>query len=313
MANSSPQGQRTSRVILAVVGVLVLSALGFFASKYFRSVEERDEYNDRIEKLTEEVLDLEHQIRSFELETKEQKLSLTDRQAMVDALIDKTEIASAELKEMEAKKDEKIGRLLNQVTSIRAELAEKEEALRILQARYDSLQLYTEDLQSSYDSLSDVNVETQDQLADNQELTQQVIKEASVLNVADFSFIHVTKRGKEKDLRQTRVKTMFRFKTCVTILPNTVASTGNRTLYMVFEGPDKKLITNGAGGYSGTFRYGRNQRAYTAKSPVNFKGPRQQVCFELKPTEGYKFERGEYLVRIYDAKGNLIGADSFDN
>ncbi len=311
MASSSPKTQRTSRIILAVVGVLVLSALGYFASQYFRTKEESIGHVERINSLTAEVLDLEQEIRTFELEMKEKNLTLEDRERDLILMEQKRQALLQKIDAVTEAKDADIERLRRQLSGMRVELQANEELVRKLRRRYDSLASEMDLMQDSLITLTGENISAKDLLARNQERTEQVIEAASVLQVADFDFIHVTKRGKEKDLRESKTRNIHKLKTCVKVLGNPVATPGTRTFYLMLEGPDKKLITNEAGGYSGDFQVHKTTRTYSTKLAVDFQGTSQVICFEFQPEEDYKFDRGDQIIRVYDAQGNMIGADSF--
>lgn len=79
---------------------------------------------------------------------------------------------------------------------------------------------------------------------------------------------------------------------------------------MLIENPDGSVSTNDAEGYSGTFKVNGANRAYSARTEINYSLTSQEVCIPYKRPDGEKYEKGDHFVNIY-ADGDLIGQQKF--
>jgi len=85
MASSSNSSKQTSRIILMIAGLLVLTSMGYFAYQYFSEKQENKESTIQIERLNTEIFELEEKIYSFEVMLEDRKLDLATKNKELEA------------------------------------------------------------------------------------------------------------------------------------------------------------------------------------------------------------------------------------
>src|SRR5574344_1385167 len=136
------------------------------------------------------------------------------------------------------------------------------------------------------DKYNDIKVTTD-------EYAKQVEK-GSVLRGRGVTMIGITSNGKETD----RSGKISRLKSCLSLVENSIAKKGPRTVYIRIKGPDGILMTNNQ---QNVFIVAGEQMLYSASSEV-------EICIYF--AEG-GFTKGTYTVDAYTAEGKLGSAQTF--
>ena len=84
MASRKTDSNTTSRFILVIAGMLVLSALAYFSIKYFSEKGANQEKENKINQLNEEIVQLEEEIFSFKTELEQRDMDLATKEKMLD-------------------------------------------------------------------------------------------------------------------------------------------------------------------------------------------------------------------------------------
>jgi DNA repair exonuclease SbcCD ATPase subunit len=307
MPSRSNSSKHTSRAILVIVGILVLSALGYFATKYFSKLEETQEKDDTIENLKEEIVDLEEQITEFELTANDQEMEIIENQRQLKETQRKYEEVLNKLNRYQRTEKANLatildlkGRLDNSqqlITKYEAYLAEKEAQIQALKEDVDSLQESEGLLKNQNEDLIVRNEATRQTLEETRAL-------ASILQSKDLQFANIRKKGQKKVDTSFRRGSMHELEVCVTVVENLIATAGERNLYLILESPAGQL-TNYKLGLSGKFQAEGQSLEYSAVAAFNFRRLEQQVCVKFLPEPEYKWEKGTYFVRLYAGQDAL--------
>lgn len=310
MASRSAQTKRTSRVILIIASLLVLTSLGYFAYQYFWEREENRGLVKKVDDLNEEVFELESRIYEFEVLLDDQKLDLLDKTNELNRRKRDLEALAAQLQEARNKNQgnqEEITQLEQRVERLMRLIDQYEEEITVLEQTNEALSGEVNYLQDSQSELLEENqslLQTKDQALQELHQTQEL---AAVLKTRDFTFFNV-RRNREIQDSVFRRWGLLDLRVCVTLIENPLAPTGTTEVYLVYEGPTGEIYQPEDGG--GTFEYGGQLREYTALERIDYQQTSEEVCFEFRPGDDFRYEKGPQYVSIF-ANGNLIGQSSF--
>ncbi|MFK7922509.1 MAG: hypothetical protein AB8H47_11160 [Bacteroidia bacterium] len=310
MAKSVNNSQTTSRIILVIAGILVLSALGYFATRYFSERSESENKTLTIDRLETEIQDLES---SFETLKADQQMALSDK----DRTIEENETRIKELLDQVNRYKRQKSSDLGTIRSLETRLQDTQGKLEAYRIEIEELKALNNDLTNQVENLTEAELRLRTENADlsqqKEETTQELEQTkqlASALKTKDFAFYNV-KKGKEKQETEFRRLSMDDLKVCFTMIENLVAPKGEKSVFMVVENPDGTINANFTDEQSGRFMYEGQEKVYSATTKIAFTGISQQVCIPFTPApENAKWEKGVYYVSSY-ADGNLIGQSTF--
>ncbi|RMG72757.1 MAG: hypothetical protein D6722_04850 [Bacteroidetes bacterium] len=310
------QSQQTSRAILVIVGILVLSALGYFATKYFMEKEAGKEKDERLEALSQEIYQLEEDIATLQVERddqaedilkKEEQLALKSRQ--LEEVINRLDEARQAGKLNVAR----IRELETQVSNLQQTIAQNRETIRQLQEENAQLAQALDSIRGTSAILQEENaILAAENDAKEQQLAQDRAR-AARLKAVEFTFYEYNTRRDKRGKAGTRFANgQDAIETCFTLLDNAFAEKGTRDIYLVIEDPTGQTLTNEAG-YSGTFSVEGQTRAYSATTQVNYRGLSEEICLIWARPDGRdgKFMDGPHYVSIF-CEGEVIGRGTFE-
>ena len=306
--------KNTSRIILILIGIVVLTALVYFAYKYFSEKQQNDLNVAKIEELDTEIRDLEEKISELQVTMEDQSMEMAEKDRLIEE-------KGAEIEELvkrlnSAKNSGRIN--ANKVRQLESKLASLQSNLEQYEMRVAELETQNAALVEQVDSLSTSRVQLRAQVEEAQTIQQQTeerleetVKVASTLKATDFHFFTVNKRGKAKEGREFRRGAMATLRVCFNIQDNPLAETGMKDLYLVVENPDGTVNANFATALSGEFEFEGAMRTYSARQTFDYAGFTQEGCIEYAPSEeNKKYEKGPYQVTLY-SDGKLIGRSGF--
>lgn len=318
MASNSNSSKNTSRAILVIVGILVLSALGYFATKYFSEKESNKANTLKIEELNNEILDLEEKLLTFELDQEDKEMELADKNEQLNR---KNEELDRMYTMINQYKNENRSNLAK-IKQLESRLEDLQNLITRYQATISDYQIQNEQLAAMNDSLAEsegrLKVQNQnlmDQARTAVEEMERIEEVAGKLTATDLRVFNVRKNGREDEAKKFPKRRMNEVKICFTIGENLVAPSGQKTAYLVYEQEeDGKQQLNYTDEMSGTFSYEGGTREYSAKTDFVFKRLAQDVCITFKPDPNLKgkdqFTKGVQLISIY-TDDDRIGQGSF--
>ncbi|MEO0471301.1 MAG: hypothetical protein AAF206_16850, partial [Bacteroidota bacterium] len=225
MAKAFNTTKNTNRAILVIAGILVLSALGYFATKYFTEKNANQTNVAKIGELSDEILELEDEISEMQLTLKDQNMELAEKTKSIEEKDQKLEELLAQI--ARAKREKKAD--LGTIRTLEGRVQEQKRVIdgyrtELEQLRSENLALTgeVEDLRNTEGQLREQNADLNRQ---NQETSQELDKTrqiASVLRTRGFRFFNVKKEGKEKEDDEFRRGSMKNVKVCFTIMENLI-------------------------------------------------------------------------------------------
>jgi predicted nucleic acid-binding Zn-ribbon protein len=303
------RNENTGRIILVITGILVLTALAYFATRYFTTKEQLVQSDVQIKELITEIEEKEGEIVNLQTQIDDQATDLQEKDRLLDEQL-------AQIGQLERKLSsfrgsptlrEKVKNLESRISLMRTQVNNYQETITRLEQR----------VQQQSDTIAQVLEENDQQAATINELEETTaqqqtrLERAAVLQAADFDFFRVKKSGKEVEDKDFRRLFLREMKVCFDILKNNEAQAGPRELFLVIEQPDGTALTNEAAGLSGQFRHNGVDRSYSARAQITYSLTTQQVCIPFSIADGEKFEKGEHYVSVY-TEGELIGQGSFE-
>ncbi|MEZ4773157.1 MAG: hypothetical protein R3D00_08240 [Bacteroidia bacterium] len=315
MASTLDSSKTTSRAILVIVGILVLSALAYFSVKYFSEKGANEENVATIENLNNEILQLEEKILNLEVAIEDQNMELAEKDKLLEEKYEELEAMVGRV--AEAKKDNKaniakIKQLESRVSELKGlvdqyskQIEYLKEQNRQLTGQVDSLVVIEGELTVQNKTLTARNEATSREL-------EQTRKIASALKTKDFRFINIKKPGKkEKEEEEFSRRTLKDIRICFTILENPITPSGEKEVYLVYENPDGTANTNFTSGFSGKFIHNDEEKVYTVMKSINYENDATEVCMDYSPAEENKYQKGTQYVSVY-CDGRLIGQGTFE-
>ncbi|MDX2284453.1 MAG: hypothetical protein NW241_09835 [Bacteroidia bacterium] len=304
---------RTGRIILVIASILVLSALGFFSTKYFSEKETSRQSRKTIDDLENEILQIEEQVHSKTLALQESEQQLTEKDNLLKKKSQELEVLLGKLNEAKQENRSNLARirqLEERLGELKRILEESSREIEYYKAQNQQLSTQVETLAASSTRLA---TENQQLISQNQTTARELSETrqiAAVLKTKDFRYFNVRKSGREKPESEFRKLGLYNLRICFTVLDNLIAAPGEKTAYLVYDNPDGSTNTNFADGISGKFTYENRERIYSAKTVFFYDNLSQEVCVFFQPEKEKSYQTGPQYISVY-CDGHLIGQSSF--
>lgn len=307
--SSTPDSSRTtSRIILALLSILVVTALVVIGFNYFREKRKNEDAQAKIEQLQTEIEDLENKSEEFQKTLQNKQVELADKVRLLEEKEDQIKkllnrLASAERKSKQSLDLEKrLGAMQGDNIELleRLKIAESQNAE--YKAEIDQLRTRGEEMQASFSRLRQ----------ESEELTREnnrIRRQGAVLQATDFKFEEVRNSGRKKPGTEFR-RGMDRINVCFAVLKNPLSKSGTKDIFMVITNPDGSVNVNFTDAHSGTFVFAGKQRDYTAKTNIEFVNKNTQGCFDYQFPEDQRLMKGPYTVDLFEG-GEHIGQSVF--
>ncbi|MEL6696644.1 MAG: hypothetical protein AAFP89_10395 [Bacteroidota bacterium] len=315
MATSKPGSNNSSRIILVVAGILMISSLGYFAIQYFTQREQIRENDDQLQGLRMEILELDDQILNFNvaMDAKDDELDqkneqLIDAKENIERLTKKLEAEEAKLDQSSAEirlMRKQLSNMEKVVKEYQEEITQLKEQNALLTEAVDSLKQNESDLQAENQALQTQTDRARAELEETKSLGSILKTKALVINA-------VKRNGKLVPGTKFKASQLKSMKVCFTILDNQVAESGPQSVFLVIENPDGSIQQNTDGGFSGTFRFKLRNKPYTAKKDLVYKKTSVDLCIDFQQPDKDAWPDGLYYLRLYTGDGNLIGQEQFE-
>ena len=122
----------------------------------------------------------------------------------------------------------------------------------------------------------------------------------SVLKGRGVMLTAINSSNKDTD-RSSRVS---KFRTCLSLVENSIAAKGPRRIFIRVKGPDGILLTSGQ---QQIFTLNGEQMIYSASREVDYQGSEIEICIFFGGSQG--FVKGVYTVDVYTEESKLGSAD----
>jgi Tfp pilus assembly protein PilO len=166
----------------------------------------------------------------------------------------------------------------------------------------DSLNILTRALREENIKVKSEINQSKRQVAElSQERTalKSMVEKGGELKIRDITAIALTSRDKQA----VRARQTEQLKVCLTLIENSLAKRGSRTVYVRVKSPDGSLLTQSVTNLFDPVG-GGSQLIYSAKREVDYNGDELEVCVFYKDTE---FMSGVFDIEVF-LDGAFVGS-----
>lgn len=134
----------------------------------------------------------------------------------------------------------------------------------------------------------------------------QAVERGSALNLTKINVDAVRERNSGKLTSVSRAKSTDKFKICFTVADNVIAEAGDREFYLEALDPQGNVVGQSM---SKTNDNGASI-TYSKATSFYFENKSLDICDYLNKPAG-DFQKGQYMVNVYDDKLTLLGTSQF--
>jgi len=236
------------------------------------------------------------------LERERLKVDLMQMQMSYDTLFTDNSALTAEMADQKAQIDDLLKKVSDSNWSV-SKLKKEARTLRDIMKGYvvtiDSLNTANQQLMADNENMrtqvENVTGEI-DMLREKQDNMENLISSGKSLQATSVSVDGIRLRNSGKQVETGRASKTELIKTCFSVLRNTIADTGNKTLFARIIAPDGKILPAKNGAVTGNFEGA--QENYSVKREIDYQGAELAVCIF------YEFQseaiKGDYKVMLYE-------------
>ncbi|APY12454.1 chromosome partitioning protein ParA [Seonamhaeicola sp. S2-3] len=249
--------------------------------------------------------------------TQEKELVMNDLNAMAkqyDEAIGENEAKSKELVEARERIQGLIDSLKISETNVRSLWRYKKKYLSlqkemdVLLAQNDSLRVENSYLATSLDStrvkLEERTMFTDSLLVQNTALAE-VVENASILGTVGLKGFGVIERTSGKLIPTERAKRTDKIRVCFTVAKNSLVQAGDHELYIQVIDPKNNTL-----GLNEQVQFEDKTLNYSVISKFNYENANLNVCEFVAAKGEDKFEKGRYIVNVFNEK-DLVSTSEF--
>ena len=249
--------------------------------------------------------------------TKEKQMVMDDLSAMAaqyDAAISENEVKNDQL--LDAK--ERIQGLIDSLNTSQAsnstlrryrqKFFNLQKEMDVLLAQNDELRVENSLLATTLDStrvqLAERNVFTDSLLVQNTQLAT-VVENASVLSAVGLKGFGVIERSSGKLIPTERATRSDKIRVCFTVAKNNLVEAGDQELYVQVIDPKNNVI-----GVNEQIQFGEETLNYSVVSKFNYEQRNLNICEFVAAKDKNGFEKGRYVVNVFNKK-DLVSTSDF--
>ncbi|PIV95088.1 MAG: chromosome partitioning protein ParA [Flavobacteriaceae bacterium CG17_big_fil_post_rev_8_21_14_2_50_33_15] len=249
--------------------------------------------------------------------TEQKQLVMNDLNAMAqqyDAAINENSIANKNLVEARERIQGLIDSLKISETNVRSLWKYKQKYVSLqkemdfLLAENDSLKVQNSYLATSLDStrvrLEERTIFTDSLLIQNTALAE-VVSNAAVLSAVGLKGFGVIERTSGKLIPTERASRTDKIRVCFTVAKNNLVQAGDQELYVQVIDPKSNTL-----GANEQVNFGDKTLNYSMISKFNYESASLNVCEFVASKESSEFEKGRYVVNVYNEK-DLVATSEF--
>jgi predicted RNase H-like nuclease (RuvC/YqgF family) len=287
--------QKSNNALKILTGVLAVAlvALGIYTIKFYNDEKENQELLQQEKAVIEgELNDLIVKYDEAIAENEGLDSELNAARNRILALRDSVQVMEANLA--------LISRYRREVSNLKAE---KEQLFRVV----DSLSNQNQRLITEIDSTNNMLLE-RTRISDSLQVQTQTmaskIDKAAQLKLSNLRGEGVIERNSGRLVENDRTRRVDKIRACFTITPNTLATAGDKNIYVQVYNPNNELV-----GDQIAVQHDGGVMVYSAATKVYYENEELDVCL-LANTNSNRLIEGAYKVLVYEG-ANLIGATGF--
>ena len=281
----------TVKTLQAVTIILVVALIAAIVYIYSITQQSKEDLTIAAQEKQEVINDLTQLKGDYEvLKTGNDTLNaqLSTERKKIDALMDKIKKTEASNRAKIRQYEKEIGNLKSLLTGYVRQI--------------DSLNVVNKALRNEnakYKSEISQSKQQVEQLSKETTTLKTMVEKGGELKTRDISAIALTNREKTTN----RARSAEQFKVCLTLIENSIAKRGSRTIYIRIKSPDGSLLTQSVTNVF-TPSGGGPQLIYSATREVEYAGEDLEVCVFYKDKD---FLSGTFNIEVY-LDGMYVGA-----
>lgn len=255
--------KKKNLTIIIILSAVVLILGIFLIYNYKKTKEKEAEMAEMVEMMNfeKEQLEKDYSDLALEYDTYSSKISNDSLVQLLQKEKMKVQQLLEELRITKATNAKRIAELKNELTVLRAVMANYVHQIDSLNAANKLLRTENIEVKRKYEQVN----ETVKQLAKEKETMKEVITRASMLEITNFSMTPLDSKNR-KTQRYSKITTLqFNY----TISKNPTTQPGNKTLYLRITQPDEDVLVKNP---NDLFSYEDKQIAYSAKKDFEYSG-----------------------------------------
>lgn len=294
MDSEKTKNEKTNTILKVMTGILCVAVIILGALLYKESKDRKDVVvqkeilTDDKDKLIKELGDLKQEYETLQTNNDSLNHALLNEREKIDLLI-------AKVKKTDAGNLQKI--------------RDYEKELGTLRAIMQSYIVQIDSLNTLNQNLITQNLEMKEQVHEitrkHEEVTQRAeelttkVQEGSVVKIRGMGTQGMTKKDKDTD----RASKTNHLRTCLTLIENSIAARGVKTVYIRVKGPDGIVLTTNENNF---FDVGGEQIVFSASRDIDYQGDEIELCIYYNFGD-VKVAKGIYEVTAY-MDGKSIGS-----
>lgn len=280
------KSMRTAAIALGVIAAALAVVLGMMMVKKNALVKD---LNIDKQNLTNELIALHGDYEALSTTNSALNDSLNVEKVKVEQLIERLQKTEATNRAKIRQYEQELGTLrsimkgyIRQIDSLNTlNTSLRNEATAARREAQESKRQY-EDLRSTTDELS------------------KIASAGAVVKGRGFNLVSINESNKVTD-RSSRAR---KLRACMSLIENSIAERGWRTIYIRVKGPDDILMTDDTGK---VFVCNGEQMIYSALREVDYQGEEVEICIYFASSEN--FSKGKYTVEFYTEEAKLGTAE----
>lgn len=282
------------KVIAGLLGVILLGTIIYTVSLYQDKKKTTDALTQQKELVVEDLNSLKSEYDKAILESNATNEELVNARDRIAQYIDSVKTMKADISSLY--------RYRNQVNIL---TKEREELLSKIDELTKSNTLIAMQRDSTFVELTKQTVFNDSLVVQNTQLAD-VVEKGSALNLSRFTVDAVRERNSGKLVSTSRANGTDKFKICFTVADNVIAQAGDREFFLEVLDPQGNVLgesysKSNASGSSVTYSKGTN---------FYYENKSLDVCDFINKPAG-DFQKGNYMVNVYDDKLKLLGTSKF--
>jgi len=282
------------KVIAGLLGVVLLGTIIYTVSLYQDKQKTTTALTQERDLVVEDLNSLKSEYDKAILESNATNEELVDARDKIAKYLDSVRTMKADITSL--------SKYRRQVSVLKKE---REQLLKAVDSLKTSNSLLAMQRDSTFVELEKQTVFNDSLVVQNTQLANAV-ERGSALNLSKFSVDAVKERKNGKLVSTSRARSTDKFKVCFTIADNVIAEAGDREFFMEVLDPQGNVLGDSFSASNedgGTVNYSKGTTFYYENKALD-------VCdYISKPASD--FQKGNYMVNVYDDKLKLLGSSSF--
>lgn len=283
------------KVIAGLLGVVLLGTIIYTVSLYQDKKKTTEALTQEKELVVEDLNNLKSEYDKAILESNATNEELVAARDNIAKYIDSVSSMKADIATL--------SRYRRQVSVLKAE---REKLLKQVDSLTQSNTLLAMQRDSTFTELEKQTVFNDSLIVQNTQLADAV-ERGSALSLTSFSVDAIKERSSGKLVSTSRARATDKFKVCFTVADNVIAEAGDREFYIEVLDPQGNVLGDSftkSSEEGATITYSKGTNFYYENSNLD-------VCDYInKP--GDEFQKGNYMVNVYDDKLKLLGTSKFE-